>query len=153
MDLGSRDGRSRARVAGGEHDAHRDQLVGGRDRLLAIAVIVGRDQLHLLAEHAARGIQVGHRERHAALRLFGEPRVRSGERHGQSDQDLGMDERGEAECCRKGNNQRSEQHGLGSRTVSSDDRWVIASFRRTLPDSLRAVFAPRAGAVSAAHME
>ena len=92
MDLRSRDCRSRARVAGDEHHAHRDQLVGGRDRLLAIAVIVGRDHLHLLAEHAARGIQVGHRERHAALRLFAEPSVRSGERPGHADQDLSMNE-------------------------------------------------------------
>ena len=112
MDLRGRDCRSRARVAGDEHHAHRDQLVGGRDRLLAIAVIVGRDHLHLLAEHAARGIQVGHRERHAALRLFGEPRVRPGKRCGQADQDLGMANRDDAECRRKGDNQRWDEHGL-----------------------------------------
>jgi hypothetical protein len=47
-------------MTGDERHAHRDQLVGGSDRLLAIAVVVGRDHLQLLTEHAARGIQAGH---------------------------------------------------------------------------------------------
>jgi hypothetical protein len=112
MHLRGGDCRPRAGVTGDEYDAHSDELVGGRDRLLAIAIVVGRDHLDLLAEHAARGIQVGHCELHAALGLFAEPCVRSGERPGQADQDLGVTDRGGAECRRKGDHQRWEKHGL-----------------------------------------
>jgi hypothetical protein len=88
-------------MPGDEHHAHRHQLVGRGDRLLAIAVIVGRDHFDLLPEHAACGIEVGHRERHAALGLLAEPGIGAGERPGQADQDLGMGDRGDAECRRK----------------------------------------------------
>ena len=53
-----------------------DQLPGGGDRLLGIAEVVGRDELHLLAEHAAGGVEVGHGQRRAALHLLAEPGIR-----------------------------------------------------------------------------
>ena len=50
-----------------------DQLPGGGDRLLGIAEVVHHDQLYLLAEHAAGGVEVGHGQLRAALKLLAEP--------------------------------------------------------------------------------
>ena len=47
--------------AGLLNDPRRDQLVRGGDGLLAITIVVGRDQLELFAEHAAPGVEVGDR--------------------------------------------------------------------------------------------
>ena len=58
-----------------EDHALADQLLGGGHRLLGIAEIVRRDEPHLLAEHAARGIDVGHRHLRAALHLLADPGV------------------------------------------------------------------------------
>ena len=65
--------RPRAIVADDQDRTVADQLPGGGDRLLGIAEVVRRDQLHLLAEHAALGIDVGHGLRRAALHLLAEP--------------------------------------------------------------------------------
>lgn len=56
-----------------EHHPVGHQLLGGRDRLLGIAEIVDRDQPHLLAEHATRRVEVGHRPLRAALPLLADP--------------------------------------------------------------------------------
>jgi hypothetical protein len=63
-----------------------DQLLCGRDRLFGIAEVVRRDQLHLLAKHAAGGVDVGHRLRRAALHLLTEPGILAGQRARHADQ-------------------------------------------------------------------
>ena len=65
-----------------------DQLLCGGDRLLGIAEVVRRDQLYLLAEHAARGVEVGHGQLRAALHLLAEPGILSRDRARHPDQDL-----------------------------------------------------------------
>ena len=70
-----------------------DQLPCGGDRLLGIAEVVRRDQLHLLAEHAAGGVEVGHGQRRAALHLLAEPGILARHRAGHADQDLGRGRR------------------------------------------------------------
>ena len=65
-----------------------DQLLGGGDRLLGIAEVVRRDEPHLLAEHAARRIDVGHGHLRAALHLLAGPGERSGDRACGPDQHL-----------------------------------------------------------------
>jgi hypothetical protein len=52
------------------------------DRLFGIAEVVRRDQLDLLTEHAAAGIEVGQRLRGAALELLAEPGDRTSYRAG-----------------------------------------------------------------------
>ena len=49
----------------------RDELVGSRDGLLAIAIVVGGDHLDLLAEQAALGVEFSNRSLGA---LPGSPR-------------------------------------------------------------------------------
>ena len=71
-----------------EDHAVTDQLLCGGDRLLGIAEVVRRDQLHLLAEHAAGGVDVGHGQRRAALHLLAEPGIHSRHRAGHADQDF-----------------------------------------------------------------
>ena len=71
-----------------EDHAVTDQLLCGGDRLLGIAEVVHSGELHLLAEHAARGIDVGHGQRRAALHLLAEPGVLSRHRASHSDQDV-----------------------------------------------------------------
>ena len=53
IDFRCRDRGTRALVAKDRDHSVGDQLVRGGDGLLAIAIVVGRDQLDLLAEHAA----------------------------------------------------------------------------------------------------
>ena len=71
-----------------ENNAVTDQLLGGGDRLLRIAEIVCRDEPHLLAEYAARGIDVGHGHLRAALHLLADPGELSRHRACRPDQDL-----------------------------------------------------------------
>ena len=71
-----------------EDHAVADQLPCGGDRLLGIAEVVDRDPLHLLAEHAALGVDVGHGERRAALHLLAVPGILSRNRDGHADQDV-----------------------------------------------------------------
>ena len=82
-------------MSGDEDHTVADQLPGSGDRLLGIAEVVRRDQLDLLPEHAAIGVEVGHGLRRPALQLLAEPGVRSRQRGRQSDQDVGP--RGPAE--------------------------------------------------------
>jgi hypothetical protein len=58
--------------------------------LLGIAEVVRRDQPHLLAKHAAGGVEVGHGQPRAALKLLADPAVlaRARDRASQSDQDF-----------------------------------------------------------------
>ena len=71
-----------------EHHAVGHQLLGGRHRLLGIAEVVDRDEPHLLAEHAARRIDVGHGHLRAALHLLADPGEPSRHRAGDPDQHL-----------------------------------------------------------------
>jgi hypothetical protein len=61
-----------------------DQLVRGGDGLLAIAIVVGRDHLDLLAQHAASGVEVGNGEFGALLRYRARPWVQSTAPRGRS---------------------------------------------------------------------
>ncbi len=65
-----------------------DQLLCGGDRLLGIAEVVGGDEPHLLAEHAAGGVDVGHGQLRAALHLLAEPGILARQRARHSDQDF-----------------------------------------------------------------
>ena len=71
------------------HDPGGDQLVCGRDGLLALAIVVGRDQLDLLAEHAAPGVEIGDRKLGAFLRSTPRPGVGAGHRRREADPDFG----------------------------------------------------------------
>jgi hypothetical protein len=81
-----------------DHEGHAvaDQLRGGGDRLVGIAEVVDRDQLHLLAEHAAGSVDVGHGQLRATLQLRTGPGILPRHRAGYADQNLGL--RGSAEC-------------------------------------------------------
>ena len=94
-----------------------DQLPCGGDRLLGIAEVVHRDQLHLLAEHAAGGVEVGHGQRRAALHLLAEPGFLSRHRARHSDQDVRP--RGPAERGGKHDNGYGDQaaHDYTSRIL------------------------------------
>ena len=73
-----------------DHEDHpiTDQLLCGGDRLLGIAVVVRPDEAHLLAEHAAIGVEVGHGQLCAALHLRAEPGFVARQRTGHTDQDF-----------------------------------------------------------------
>jgi hypothetical protein len=60
-------------VSDDKDDAVRNQFPGCGDCLLGIAEVVGRDELNLLAEYAARGIDVGNRQLRTALKLLAGP--------------------------------------------------------------------------------
>jgi hypothetical protein len=62
-------------VSGDEDHTVTDQLLCGGDCLLGVAEVVHRGALHLLAEDAAGGVDVGHRQRRAALHLPAEPGI------------------------------------------------------------------------------
>ena len=75
-------------MPGDEDHTVADQLLCGGDRLLGIAEVVHRDQLHLLAEHAAGGVEVGYSLRRTTLHLLAEPGILARHRAGHSDQDF-----------------------------------------------------------------
>ena len=78
----------RAVVSHDEDYTVTDELSCGGDRLPGIAVIVRRDQSHLLPEHAAGGVDVGHRLRRAALHLLAKPGILARQRARHSDQNF-----------------------------------------------------------------
>ena len=88
-------------MADDQRNAVGDELAGGDHRLLGIADVVGHDDLYLLAEHAARRIDVSHRHLRATLYLRACPGELSGERASDPDQHLRV--RGQAERGRKHN--------------------------------------------------
>jgi len=67
-------------VAPDEEDAVTDELLGGGDRLLGNAGVVGRGNPDLLAEYAACSTDVGHGHLRAALQLRAGPFELSGHR-------------------------------------------------------------------------
>ena len=77
-------------MPGDEDHAVADQLAGERHRLIGIAEVVAHDQLDLLAEHAALGVEIRDRQPGAALILLAEPGIGAGHRAGDADQDLGL---------------------------------------------------------------
>jgi hypothetical protein len=85
-------------VSGHEDHTVADQLLCSGDRLLGIAEVVHSDQLYLLAEHAAAGVEVGHGLRRTALHLLAEPSIFPRDRARHADQDFrlsGPAERGD----------------------------------------------------------
>ncbi len=90
-----------------EDHAVADQFLGGGDRLLGIAEVVRSDELHLFAEDAALGVEVGHGQRRAAVHLLTEPGKLSGHRAGDADQDLGAGRR--SAKCRDRNDPHEQQ--------------------------------------------
>ena len=74
-------------MPGDEDHAVADQLLYSGDRLLGIAEVVHRDQLYLLAEYAAGGVDVGHGQLCAALHLLAKPGklARNRARHANQD--------------------------------------------------------------------
>ena len=87
---GCRDGGARAEVSGDENDTVGDQLARRGDALLALAVIIDRDQFDRLAEEAACLVEFGHSHRDAPFVLLAEPRHGAGERPRCPDPDLGV---------------------------------------------------------------
>ena len=75
-------------MPGDKDDLLADHVVGRRDRLLRIASVVGDDQVELLAEHAALGVDVGDRHLGAALHLLAERGIRAGDRPDHRDRDV-----------------------------------------------------------------
>src|SRR5438552_13208460 len=71
-----------------ENDPVSHQLLGGRHSLLGIAEVVDRDEPHLLAEHAARRVDVGYCHLRAALSLLADPGEPSRHRSRDADQHL-----------------------------------------------------------------
>ena len=76
-------------MPGDEDHAIADQFASQCDRLIGIAEIIADDQLDVLPEHAAPGIEIRDRQLGAALMLLAEPSVRAGHRAGRADPDLG----------------------------------------------------------------
>ena len=74
-------------------DAVGDQLVGGRDRLLRIAIIIGSDGLHGFTEKAAGRADLGYRHLDPALLVLAVPRQLAGEGRAGTDQDLSLHRR------------------------------------------------------------
>ena len=79
---------ARAEMPGHEDHALVDHLVGHRHRLLGLASVVADLQYQLLAEHAAGGVEIGHRHSRSPHHLLAENRVLSGHRTGGGDDDL-----------------------------------------------------------------
>jgi hypothetical protein len=75
-------------VSGDKDHTVADQLPGGGDRLLGITEVVRRDELHLLPEYPARGVEVGYGQLRPALHLLTEPAVLSRNRARHPDQDV-----------------------------------------------------------------
>jgi hypothetical protein len=96
-------------------DAVEDQLVCGGHGLLALAVVVDFDQPSGLPENTACRIQIRDGHLGAALDRFAHPGVRSGVRRRETDQDLGVGERGGADGPCEGNNASCHKlhQGLG----------------------------------------
>jgi hypothetical protein len=71
-------------------DAFGDQLVGGRDRLLRIVMIISNDGLHGFTEKAAGRVDLGNCHLDPALLRLAVPRHLAGERRAGTDQDLSL---------------------------------------------------------------
>ena len=69
-------------MAGDEDHAVADQLAGQRHRLIGVAEVVADDQLDVLPEHAALGVQILDRQLGAALKPLAGPGVDAGHRRG-----------------------------------------------------------------------
>jgi hypothetical protein len=76
------------------HDPAGDQLVGRCDRLLAITVVIDRDQLDALAEHATVTVQIGDRDFGAFPGFSSGPGLIPGQRRREPDPDLGVGRQG-----------------------------------------------------------
>ncbi len=78
----------RAHVADHDADVGRDELARGRHRGLQTAAVVDRDQGQRLAAHAARLVEVTHRQLERDAIALARPRVGTAERAGEADPDL-----------------------------------------------------------------
>ena len=81
-----------------EDDAVAYQLVCCGDRLIRVAEVVGHNELDLLAEDAALGVEIRGRHPGAALELLAEPSLSAGHWAGHANQDLGRRGRSPG-CC------------------------------------------------------
>ena len=75
-------------MARDEHHLLADYIVCCRNRLLRVARIVGDDQIELLAEYSALGVDVGNGHFGAARHLLAESGVRAGDRPDHRDGDI-----------------------------------------------------------------
>ena len=75
-----------------DHEDHAiaDQLARRRTRLFRIASVIHGDQLHLLAENAALGVEVSDGEFGAGQIVRAKPAERPGQWAGITDQDVGV---------------------------------------------------------------
>ena len=99
VDFRCRDRGPGAIVPDDEDHTVADQLLGGGDRLLGIAEVVDSDEPHLLAEYAARRIDVGHGQLRAALHLLADPGELSRHRARDPDQNF-RPSRAAERCCK-----------------------------------------------------
>jgi hypothetical protein len=103
-----------------EDHAVADQLVCCGDRLCRVAEVVAHDQLALLAEEAALGVEICGRHRSAALELLAKLRLRAGHWASHTNQDLGPRDR--CPDCRDADNTDEEKspadHGPALRPVA-----------------------------------
>jgi hypothetical protein len=105
---------ARTHVADDHIDAVGDELVGGSDSLLGVAVVVDHDRLDLLAEHAARLVQLGDCHFGAPFQFLAAPRQRPGHRRRHADQDCGLGTQRRDECGGECDNEwrKKTLHGL-----------------------------------------
>ena len=89
-----------------EHDAGFDQLVGDGYGLFGVTGVVLHDVGDLFAEHAAFGVDVGHRLVRAGLQLHAESGVGASERAGDADLGLRL---GGARVAEGGDGHRAEK--------------------------------------------
>lgn len=82
-------------MAGHEHHAAADELVGDGHRLTGVARVVADLQGELLAEHAAIGVDVGDRHLRTVAHLLAERGILAGHGSGGSDGDIGQSGSGE----------------------------------------------------------
>ena len=75
-------------MPGDELDTIADQLAGERHRLIGVAEIVAHNEIDVLAEDAASGVEIRDRHPGAALVLLAVPRVIAGHRAGRGDQNV-----------------------------------------------------------------
>ena len=78
----------RAVVSDNEDHTVADQLLRGGERLLGIAEVIRCHDPHLLAEHAAGGVNVGHCQVRGTLQLLSEPGILASHWACHADQDL-----------------------------------------------------------------
>src|SRR5208283_2023686 len=98
INVGRRDGHARVEVADGELDAVADELVGDRHALFRIRNVVALLEDELLAQNAPGLVDVVDGLLRAVDELRAERRVRSRDRPGDADLDVGAGGAGKRQC-------------------------------------------------------